>query len=299
MRAIDEHKKKAEVFEQSYQEVMAALKHQDEKLNRTLTALAFLTVAGVALFPKITSSGVVFNGGGPGASAVLFAVFLVAVALGVILTLAAIGPARPLPKPPSTEAREARNHSLLYYARISRDGEWDARIKDSPEALLKMLASNFHREARLISARVDYKIARAREANAWVQLAIVALALMGIFGASGLSSSARWWIATALILAVLAVPLWDLQLMRETDFIASGGFSIPCYAMLGAIVVIATGLLVAGELAETQWQALGYCAVAFIVPRYAIVQSKAALSLMIVGVVAAVPAVMLTIFLAQ
>jgi hypothetical protein len=298
MSAIGDYKKKIGVFERSYQEVLAALKHQDEKLNRTLTALAFLTVAGVALFPKITGSGIVFNDAGPGASAVLFAVFLIAVAISVIVTLTAIGPGRPLPKPPSQEARAQRKSSLLYYARISRDEQWQKRLEEPPEALMKELASNFHSEAQLIASRIDYKVTRAREANTWVQLAIVALALMGIFGASGLSSSARWWIAAALILAVLAAPLWDLRVMRETDFIRSGDFSISGYAMLGAIVVAAAGLLVAGQLIDTQWQALGYCAVAFIVPRYAIVQSRAAQALMIAGLVAIVPALMLTIFLA-
>ena len=45
----DEWTGRAEIFEHSYDEV-TALKHQDDKLNRTLTALAFLTAAGIALF---------------------------------------------------------------------------------------------------------------------------------------------------------------------------------------------------------------------------------------------------------
>jgi hypothetical protein len=44
---------KAAIFEKSYDEVLTALKHQDDKLNRTLTAIAFLTAAGVTLFANL------------------------------------------------------------------------------------------------------------------------------------------------------------------------------------------------------------------------------------------------------
>src|SRR4051794_32943287 len=44
--AAEEWEKRADVFARSYDEVLAALKHQDDKLNRTLTALAFLTAGG-------------------------------------------------------------------------------------------------------------------------------------------------------------------------------------------------------------------------------------------------------------
>jgi hypothetical protein len=37
-------------FKQSYAEVLLFLKHQDDKINRVLTALAFLTAAGVTLY---------------------------------------------------------------------------------------------------------------------------------------------------------------------------------------------------------------------------------------------------------
>lgn len=295
----EESKGRKEVFEHSYAEVLAALKHQDDKLNRTLTALAFLTVAGVALFPKITGAGIVFNGAGPGASAVLFVSFLASVALGVIVTLTAIGPGRPLPNAPSEEARAKRRPSLIFYARISRDKQWDEKFTWSPAKLAGQLAADFHCESKVIAERVDYKVARAREAIVWVELAIVALALMGIFGASGLSASARWWVASGLTVAVLAIPLWDLPLMRATNYVKSGEFSVAGYWILLAVVIAATAFLVVGQLVGAQWQALGYAAVAFIFPRYAIVRSKAALPMMVVGLVAAVPALLLIVFLAQ
>ena len=38
------------VFSKSYDEVLLLLKHEDDKINRVLTALAFLTAAGVTLY---------------------------------------------------------------------------------------------------------------------------------------------------------------------------------------------------------------------------------------------------------
>jgi hypothetical protein len=289
MAKQSKHKEKIEIFALGYQEVLAALKHQDDKLNRTLTALAFLTVAGVGLFPQISESEVVFGGSGPRATAVLFVVFLVAVAIGVTIALAAIGPGKPLPKNPSRHLPS----SLLYYAFISRDRKWKKKKGWPPEKLLKKLAKDLHNETREISYRVDYKVARAREASTWVQLVIVSLALMGIFGASGISSSARWWIASGLLFVVLSIPFWELLLMRKTRY-ASENFSRSAYWILLGIVTAAVCFLVLGDLFATQWQALGYAAVAFIVPRYAIVQSKWTMALMIAGLVAIAPAALLT-----
>jgi hypothetical protein len=62
------------IFQHSYDEVLAALKHQDDKLNRTLTALAFLTAAGVGLYTRFGAGPlppVGFAGSGPSVTAVL------------------------------------------------------------------------------------------------------------------------------------------------------------------------------------------------------------------------------------
>jgi hypothetical protein len=296
MSAFDDYKQKKEVFEHGYQEVLAALKHQDDKLNRTLTALAFLTVAGVSLYLKLSGPGLdAFGGAGPGAAVILFVVFLIAIALGVIITLTAIGPGRPLPNARSSGAHAELPQSLLFYALISRDETWDEKLDLSPEELTQELATDFHGEARSIARRVDYKVARAREANAWVQLAIVALSLMGIFSATGLSLSSRWWIVSGLLIVVLSLPFWDLWLMRDTQYV-TGDFSKAAYWILLAIVGLSATFLVVGDLTDSQWQALGYAAVAFVLPRYAIVQSKAALPLMIAALAASVPTLLLTIF---
>lgn len=298
MSATKDSKHRKEVFEHSYKEVLAVLKHQDDKLNRTLTALAFLTVAGVSLFTKLSGGGLRFGNGGPGVPSVCFVAFLIAIAVGVIVTLTAIGPGRPLPNHPSSSAHREPPSSLLFYASISHDLKWEKKLALSPKHLMEELAKNFHDEARGLSYRVNYKVARSREANAWVQFAIVALALMGIFGVSGLSPSARWWIGGGLLGVVVAMPFWDLWMMRNARY-AQGNFSWPSYGVLLVIVLSAIAFLVSGRPAGAEWQALGYAAIAFMIPRYAIIRSEWGFGLMLVGVIAAIPTLLLIIFLAQ
>src|SRR5437764_717220 len=67
---------RSEVFARSYDEVLAALKHQDEKLNRTLTAIAFLTAAGVTLFTRLSGSPIRFPESRISVTAFFFVVFL-------------------------------------------------------------------------------------------------------------------------------------------------------------------------------------------------------------------------------
>jgi hypothetical protein len=294
---MDKYTRKLEIFKQSYQEVLAALKHQDDKLNRILTALAFLTVAGVALFSRVTgpNNGLTLGDSGPGAPVVLFVVFLIAVAIGVIVTLTAIGPGSPLHQASTPEQWAKLPKSLIFYALIARNEKWGKRFDEPADDLEKELARNYHQETRQIARRVVYKVVRAREAVAWVQLAIVALALMGIFGAIGLSATTRWWVASGLLVVVLAIPLWDLVTMVDARYIDSN-YSALAYAMLAAATAMAAGFLVTGDLADSKWEALAYAAVVFIVPRYAIVRPKQTHALLILGLLAAIPTVLLMIF---
>src|SRR3954452_18910551 len=86
-----------EVFDRSYSEVLLFLKHQDDKINRVLTALAFLTTAGVTLyifsrakpaspdFPQFANSYV-------HADDYFFGAFLLGLFASVVLALAALDP---------------------------------------------------------------------------------------------------------------------------------------------------------------------------------------------------------------
>jgi len=214
---------KQDVFSRSYDEVLAALKHQDDKLNRTLTAIAFLTAAGVTLFVRAPNQSVHFRESTVSVPAFFFIVFLVAVVLALGLALAAIGPSVPF-KPlfawdkAGGRPRPTRSPSLIFYAAIARDADWGARIDASGSELRQSLARNFHHEAQTIAYRVNYKIERSRESGAFVQLTALSLALLGVFSASRFSLETRWWISAGLLIALLGAPLLDLSHMQATRF---------------------------------------------------------------------------------
>lgn len=235
-----------DIFETSYDEVLAALKHQDDKLNRTLTALAFLTAAGVALMLNVRNvEGEIpmTLGNGPEAADVAFVVFFSAVVVALALALAAIGPSSPLsfPRTPGTP------HSLLFWGEIERDDEWDAWLAKDAADLEREYLGDLHGETKRIAQRTRYKMTRARESSAFVHLAIVCLGLIGIFGTGALSEQARWWIASALITVTLVLPLVDGLHMKLTAFPEIGAASGKAYLWLTAVVSLTVVLLVLGE----------------------------------------------------
>ncbi len=256
----------AEIYRKTYDEVLAALKHQDDKLNRTLTAIAFLTAAGIALFANVAvkiSPPVRFSESPRGVTSFFFLVFLGAVVLALISALSAIGPNRRVPGVGTrSETVPDAWPSLLYYLRIIRDREWDSRINEKDaDWLYECLARNFHAEAKGIARRVDYKVGGSRQSAAWVHVALLALALLGIFSIEQIALSHRWWIATGLFGAALALPLLDRLLM--------GLFSFPAESALGLqrlsywLVASAAGagvlLLATAPRWESHWWALFYC----------------------------------------
>ena len=269
---------KVEVFRTSYTEVLTALKHQDDKLNRMLTALAFLTAAGVAIFVQVDSV-VQFDHRGPSVGAILFVVFVGAVALALLSALSAIGPGKPL------DAEGNGRPSLLFYPQIARD-DWTAMRRKSPRELEQLLVKNYHSEARDIAYRVRYKVARARESSAFVQLAIVSLMLLGVFQAQPLSATTRWWIASGLIIVVLLGPFLELAQMRRYKY--GGARAGPIYVWLAFAVIFVAGLLVWAQVTtDDYWVALASGLVVLGLSRLAIVSSAAAMIFVQVATVGA------------
>jgi hypothetical protein len=280
-----------EVFKLGYAEVLAALKHQDEKINRTLTALAFLTAAGVALYTQLRpkaqdppATPLQFDHAGPEIPAVMFVIFLVAVAFALLTALAAIGPSGRLrfgdPDDPVPEDKR----SLLYHTSIARGGsqKWDEYLTWKPENLEDKLAKNLHRETRLLARRIEYKMARARESGAFVQIAILALALLGIFQASGLSASTRWCIAAWFLALALLVPFWELGAMcvhrldrpwERRWFLAYLVLAFP----------VGMGIVMLFFAPHRHWEALGYALFTVLLSRFAAVWREAAVGLLLVA----------------
>jgi hypothetical protein len=212
---------KAAIFEKSYDEVLTALKHQDDKLNRTLTAIAFLTAAGVTLFANLAvkiAPPVRFPESAWNVTSFFFLTFLGGVVFALIVALAAIGPSQALPRLQKGDRPRERQQSLLFWANIVNDLRWSELIDRDDAWLQRLLARNLHEETQTISHRIAYKVARSRESGAFVQLAVLSLCLLGIFSIEQLSLSTRWWIAATLLSLMLAMPLWDRDQMLRLKF---------------------------------------------------------------------------------
>lgn len=207
-----------QVFERSYSEVLLFLKHQDDKINRVLTALAFLTAAGVALyvfgranpplaFPKFADSAIT-------ADDYFFGAFLIGLFFAVSFSLVALDPTSYAPR--FLDASEGST-SVLYYRAIHAMGkaDWDSALQT---ASIEGLTTTFHDDARRLSHRAIHKVRRFGQANAWVQFTVVALAALGLMRLTNLSIDDKWRATTALLTVYTVLPLVDFAYLRGLNF---------------------------------------------------------------------------------
>jgi hypothetical protein len=266
-----------DVFEKGYGEVLAALKHQDDKLNRVLTALAFLTGAAVALMLNVRNvegDSPMRLGTGPEAADVAFIAFLGAAVIALALALAAIGPSSPLTFP----RRRDDPDSLLFWGEIARDDNWGRHLTKDAADLEKAYIKDLHEETRGIAQRTRYKVSRAREASAFVYVAIVCLALIGIFGTGALSQDARWWVASSVLTLALLLPFLDGLHMKLTAFPEEG--ATMAYVLLAVAVIPTAVLLILGETADHQQPALYTALGVLLLSRLALVRDNFAMVLL-------------------
>jgi hypothetical protein len=217
------------VFEKSYGEVLLFLKHQDDKINRVLTALAFLTTAGVTLyifsrtpdgpdFPRFADSRIRIDD-------FFFASFIVGVAVSVALALVSLDPTSFLPplltgrdERKEGEERSRGDRSLLYYGAIARmkEGDWEQVFgrSDLRDYFIRSLHADTHR----LSRRARHKVRRFGTANAFVQFAVVALALLGVTRLNHATTHGRWILVTAVLIGYALLPLVDYAYFWLLDF---------------------------------------------------------------------------------
>jgi hypothetical protein len=184
---------RVELLRASYAEVLDATKHQDDKIGRLLTAIAFLTAASLAMANLATSTtlgrGFVVRGVPRGRQhlpplvLITLATFLVCVVLTVVLLVAALS--KPLPIPglglePRPPKPSLRDFSQIYYSDIAGLGydEWQRKWSAGRATLRGELAPMYVKETHNLALRVDFKYARTNEA-----VAILALGLLA-FGAT-------------------------------------------------------------------------------------------------------------------
>jgi hypothetical protein len=195
--AKNEDEMKADLLRYSYEQVLDATKHQDDKIGRLLTTTAFLTAASLALagLGSAKAISVPVNLGGdspsqPGSIAIGFiclVAFLIGVSITVIQLIGSLS--TPLRLPGLDRARRGASNggipSTVYFHEIEKNtlgewkGTWDLDSKTLTEERFRSLVGETHNLAR----RTSFKYNRTNEATAVLTWALIALSLTVSFAA--------------------------------------------------------------------------------------------------------------------
>jgi hypothetical protein len=158
----------------SYQEVLDATKHQDDKIGRFLTAIAFL-IAGALVFtrPEVLQARYVVGGAHLRLPALALIIFMVLVVLSVLLYVLAMG--APLTVPSPATRRRQRHRSYLFFLLIADETResWWRLWNTSDDEIEAELLHEYVNETRNIAQRVDQKYERANEASALFVVALL------------------------------------------------------------------------------------------------------------------------------
>lgn len=180
-------RRKLELLEKGYDEVLDAVKHQDDKIGRLLTGLSFLTaatlaVAGLGTAKFVTRRFTVGHLGDLPLALIFLGVFVGGVVVAVSLLLAAFSTPLRLPgqRPPG---KETPSNSTIYFYDIARQSLdlWSERCGNrSVDELEKDRIREFTDETHNLAARAKYKHDRVTEATTIVVTAMLALILAAI-----------------------------------------------------------------------------------------------------------------------
>ena len=169
----------------AYDEVLDATKHQDDKVGRVLTAVAFLTAGSVALLSQQSNTEYRFQVGSHQVPlvALLAGIFLGCVSLTVLLLLLSVSSRLKLP-PGSSRPRGARadGESLIYFNVVAdlTLPDWQARWDVDDATLLERVTTNLIDETHNIAERVKVKYGRSDEAVVVFMLGLLFLATSAI-----------------------------------------------------------------------------------------------------------------------
>jgi hypothetical protein len=211
-----------EVFEKSYIEVLAFIKHEDEKINRVLTALSFLTTAAAVLFvfgarEEEAKRDFFFLHGQVHAPDFFFSAFLISLALALGSAIAAVDPTSHYPH--FMAATRKRKGSVLFHGIISERTDWWDSLKALRDAELdSLLVESYHEDAKRLARRARHKTQRFAECNAFVHVAVASLALLGASRLGFFSELQRWSLMAVILGAAAALPAWDLLSLWRLSF---------------------------------------------------------------------------------
>lgn len=264
-----------ELAGKSYAEVLDATKHQDDKIGRFLTAIAFLFTGAIAFLARsdVLSLRVVIDQQSRPLPGLLLGLFLILAVIAVLLLLVALGPNLNLPRP---ERLGGRPSSLLFFLSMAGSTleEWQDKWRypsPAPEEALQ----TYVRETHNLAVKTDFKYDRTNEARAVFTLALMFLALSIVLLFESESRSApsaplewnpltRYLVATVIAVFAFVVSYDYFELEQELGNYVETKKKWFRYRSLFLLLVAAPGYIVAltvpgsqGALSVGRWIALG------------------------------------------
>lgn len=210
--------KRDELLEATYDEVLKATQHQDDKINRLLTAIAFLTAASLAL-ANLNSAGYIAKPFHVAThdvplALVTLGVFLVGVVAAVVMLVGSMttplrfpGGARP-DAPPIRYASDLPAGQVYFYEIASGSlAEWHGKWQKKHKDLRIERRDSLIRETHNLAVRAEFKYARTNEAVAVLLFALFSFALSAVLVLAAayadsdpvvMSDPLRWCIAAVL-----------------------------------------------------------------------------------------------------
>lgn len=207
-----------------YEDVRSFGRHLDEKLRSLITALAFMTAAGISIFVFAARSGsndLQFDGHSWNVANVFFVVFVVSITLSLASAMVAMDPTghrphflhgAPIP------------HSILYYEAILADPWWQlphsaVTLDDLHDRLFRSLRGDTFSLAR----RARHKAARAQNCEALLAVAMVCLVIVSIARLPQSGAATRTYLVLGVLGLFSASPFVTYWRMRAADFPALSG----------------------------------------------------------------------------
>lgn len=260
--------RKLRLARESYLEVLDATKHQDDKIGRFLTAIAFLFTGAIAFGTRTDLLRVRYRVGEHvlPLPALLLGLFSVLSVVSVLLLLIGLGPNLKLPRPerePDAPAL-ARRRSRLFFLSISGMtlDQWSALWR-APSPPLDDMIQTYVNETHNLATKTDFKYSRTNEARAVFTLGLLFLAVFVALGFDALSGSprdtpvvllwdqaTRWFVAAIAGTFALALAYDYLRLEQELDSLLNPRELwfrvVPLYLLLLAAPLLVVSLIAPG-----------------------------------------------------
>ncbi len=178
-----------EFMRYSYEQVLDATKHQDDKIGRLLTAIAFLTAAALALAGfsdgKLLSANIDLGSTLEPIEVPLGLVFLSCYLIGVVITVIQLlgSLSTPLMLPGldgSKDTIKNAHPSTVYFLEIEKNSreEWKEVISADVASLEARQVDALRREVLNLAQRTSFKYNRSTEALAALTWSLICLALV-------------------------------------------------------------------------------------------------------------------------